>query len=142
MESVYALRNSSALVLLPCSARKPYSSSQSHRFFRSAIRDRSVHQVMVTSPLGLVPRELEEQWPAAHYDVPVTGQWDDDELATIRRLVRGLVERVGYKTVINHSALNLILIRLIHAPKASGLLQKPLAMSFEMQLNRFPKIDV
>ena len=57
-------------------------------FFRSAIRGRSVHQVMVTSPLGLVPRELEEQWPAAHYDVPVTGQWDDDELATIRRLVR------------------------------------------------------
>ncbi|MBJ84221.1 MAG: hypothetical protein CMB52_01715 [Euryarchaeota archaeon] len=94
------------LVLLPCSARKPYSSSQSHRFFRSAIRDRTVHQVMVTSPLGLVPRELEEQWPAAHYDVPVTGDWDDDELATIRRMVEGLVERVGYTTVINHSGID------------------------------------
>ena len=94
------------LVLLPCSARKPYSSSQSHRFFRSAIRDRTVHQVMVTSPLGLVPRELEEQWPAAHYDVPVTGDWDDDELSTIRRMVEGLVERVGYTTVINHSGID------------------------------------
>ena len=93
------------LVLLPCSARKPYSASQSHRFFRSAVRDRTVHQVMVTSPLGLVPRELEEQWPAAHYDVPVTGEWDDDELATIRRMVKGLVERVGYKNVINHSGI-------------------------------------
>ena len=94
------------LVLLPCSARKPYSASQSHRFFRSAIRDRTVHQVMVTSPLGLVPRELEEQWPAAHYDVPVTGQWDNDELVTIRRMVKGLVERVGYNKVINHSGID------------------------------------
>ena len=93
------------LVLLPCSDRKPYSSSQSHRFFRSAIRDRRVHQVMVTSPLGLVPRELEEQWPAAHYDIPVTGDWDDDELSTIRRLAKALVERVGYTTVINHSGI-------------------------------------
>ena len=93
------------LVLLPCSARKPYSRSQSHRFFRSAIRDRTVHQVIVTSPLGLVPRELEEQWPAAHYDVPVTGDWDDDELATIRRMVGNLVEKVGYKNVINHSGI-------------------------------------
>ncbi len=94
------------LVLLPCSARKPYSASRSHRFFRSAVRDRRVHQVIVTSPLGLVPRELEEQWPAAHYDVPVTGDWDDDELATIRRMVTGLVERVGYTTVINHSGID------------------------------------
>ncbi len=93
------------LVLLPCSARKPYSRSQSHRFFRSAIRNRTIHQVIVTSPLGLVPRELEEQWPAAHYDVPVTGDWDDDELATIRRMVGNLVTRVGYKNVINHSGI-------------------------------------
>ena len=93
------------LVLLPCSARKPYSRSQSHRFFRSAIRNRSIHQVIVTSPLGLVPRELEEQWPAAHYDIPVTGDWDSDELATIRRMVSNLVNRVGYKRVINHSGI-------------------------------------
>jgi len=65
-----------------------------------------VHQVIVTSPLGLVPRELEEQWPAAHYDIPVTGDWDDDELSTIRRMVTTLVERVGYKTVINHSGID------------------------------------
>ena len=97
---------SDTLILLPCSARKPYSNSQSHRFFRSAIRDRFAHQVIVTSPLGLVPRELEEQWPAAHYDVPVTGDWDSDELTTIRRLVSSLVERVGYKTVINHSGID------------------------------------
>jgi len=98
---------SQVLVLLPCSGRKPYSSSQSHRYFRFAIRNRAVHQVMVTSPLGLVPRELECLWPAAHYDVPVTGDWDSDELATIRSLVKSLVARAGYSIVINHSGIQL-----------------------------------
>ena len=112
------------LVLLPCSARKPYSASQSHRFFRSAIRDRTVHQVMVTSPLGLVPRELEEQWPAAHYDVPVTGQWDDDELTTIRRMVKGLVERVGYKKVINHSGIDFDIETIDTRPEGVGASSK------------------
>ena len=36
----------------------------------------------------------------------MTGDWDDDELATIRRMVTTLIERVGYKTVINHSGID------------------------------------
>ena len=112
------------LVLLPCSARKPYSASQSHRFFRSAIRNRGMHQVIVTSPLGLVPRELEEQWPAAHYDIPVTGDWDDDELATIRRMVTTLVERVGYKTVINHSGIDFEIETIDTRPEGVGASSK------------------
>ena len=62
-------------VLLPCSAKKPYSLSQSHRKFQAAIAGRA-HELIVTSPLGLVPRELECVYPAGHYDVPVTGYWD------------------------------------------------------------------
>jgi archaeosine synthase len=62
---------------------------------------------MVTAPLGLVPRELEDLWPAAHYDIPVTGDWDEDELNIIRSMVSNLVERVGYKDVINHSGLEI-----------------------------------
>jgi len=50
------------LLLLPCSARKPYSLSRSHRRFRDAIlaskNPSVVHEVIVTSPLGLIPREL------------------------------------------------------------------------------------
>ena len=61
---------------------------------------------MVTAPLGLVPRELEDLWPAAHYDIPVTGDWDEDELAIITGMVSRIVERVGYKEVINHSGLD------------------------------------
>ena len=79
---------------------------------------------MVTSPLGLVPRELEEQWPAAHYDVPVTGDWDDDELATIRRLVKALVQRVGYKTIINHSGIEFDLDTIDTRPEGVGASSK------------------
>ena len=97
------------LVLLPCSAKKPYKLSQSHGRFRRSIRNSLVHEVMVTAPLGLVPRELEDLWPAAHYDIPVTGDWDQDELEVIRRMLTRFVERVGYSTVINHSGVDVYL---------------------------------
>ncbi len=69
------------IVFLPCSARKPYSQSKSHRAFQSAIRRtlksrrHSLAEIILTSPLGIVPRELEYTYPAAHYDIPVTGDW-------------------------------------------------------------------
>ncbi len=96
-----------ALVLLPCSAQKPYRLSQSHRRFQRAVPTRGVHEVMVTAPLGLVPRELEDIWPAAHYDIPVTGDWDIDELKTIREMVETYATRNGYQRIINHSGIDL-----------------------------------
>jgi archaeosine synthase alpha-subunit len=88
-------------VLLPCSARKPYSLSQSHRRFIDVIGQRA-HELIVTSPLGLVPRELERVYPAAHYDVPVTGYWDREELAfTAETLATYLVSH-PYRRVIAH----------------------------------------
>jgi archaeosine synthase len=68
------------VVLLPCSAKKPYSLSRSHSQLKAAVGGRAV-ELIVTSPLGLVPRELEMVYPAAHYDVPVTGYWDREELS-------------------------------------------------------------
>ena len=88
-------------VLLPCSARKPYSSSLSHRKFARAVRGRA-HELIVTSPLGLVPRELERVYPAAHYDVPVTGHWDREELALISSVIAGHLGRHPYRRVIAH----------------------------------------
>ena len=95
------------LVLLPCSARKPYRFSKSHGRFIRAIGTSACHEVMVTSPLGLVPRDLEEVWPAAHYDLPVTGDWSGDEEARIERMFQRLVDRHAYKRVINHSGMTL-----------------------------------
>jgi archaeosine synthase len=94
------------LVLLPCSARKPYSYSRSHRAFRRSMGHNSAHEVIVTSPLGIVPRDLEECWPAGHYDVPVTGDWSQDEVKRIHSMIDRLVERVGYRVIINHSGLD------------------------------------
>ncbi len=94
------------LVLLPCSARKPYGRSKSHRYFARALDDSGIrhhcHEVMVTSPLGVVPRELENTWPAASYDVPVTGRWMADEERVIRDQLSALLDKGNYKHVIAH----------------------------------------
>ena len=91
------------LILLPCSARKPYSSSRSHRSFRNAIKHNAGHEVMVTSPLGLVPRDLEEVWPAGHYDIPVTGDWTLDEIDRVTKMIDALLAKNQYRVIINHS---------------------------------------
>ncbi len=89
------------LVLLPCSARKPYSLSQSHRRFAATVANRA-HEVIVTSPLGIVPRELERVYPAAHYDVPVTGYWDREECAFIADILVRYLEKHAYGRIIAH----------------------------------------
>ena len=88
-------------VLLPCSAKKPYSLSQSHRRFAQAINSRAL-ELIVTSPLGPVPRELENIYPAAHYDVPVTGHWDAEEKAFLSSVVARYFERHTESRYIAH----------------------------------------
>jgi archaeosine synthase len=86
-------------VVLPCSARKPYSKSRTHRLFAEYIKKGAgrrmglVHEVMLTSPLGLVPRELEGIYPAAHYDTPVTGEWSDEEKEIALRLLKDYMKK-------------------------------------------------
>lgn len=93
------------LLLLPCSARKPYHTSRSHKAFSSAIHtadhDTLVHEVILTSPLGLVPRELDVFYPADSYDIPVTGEWNCQEKEMIRSMLSSLLEQ-GYDKVICH----------------------------------------
>src|SRR5207247_9765086 len=94
------------LLLLPCSARKPYSASRSHRRFREAIQacknPSVVHEVIVTSPLGLIPRELERFYPAGAYDIPVTGDWSRDEAAVVADDLAAFVESNRYDAVVAH----------------------------------------
>ena len=74
-----------AVLLIPCSAKKPYSESKSHRIFASTIKNAlrgkrySVLDLIVTSPLGVVPRFVEQVYPAGMYDIPVTGNWSELE---------------------------------------------------------------
>ena len=93
------------LLLLPCSAKKPYHISKTHKAFASAIHtaqhDTLVHEVIVTSPLGIVPRELDIFYPANSYDIPVTGEWKCQEKEMIRSMVSGILSQ-GYDKVICH----------------------------------------
>lgn len=88
-------------VLIPCSAKKPYSLSQSHRRFSQAIARRA-HELILTSPLGLVPRDIELAYPASAYDVPVTGYWDHEERYQITQTLVRYFTRHKYRRVIAH----------------------------------------
>lgn len=94
----------SILVLLPCSARKPYSTSPSHKKILHALGKLRgyIHEVIITSPLGVVPRELELTYPAAHYDIPVTGHWDLEEKAWVENCLKTFLKRGRYKSIIAH----------------------------------------
>ncbi|MCZ7392203.1 MAG: archaeosine synthase subunit alpha [Candidatus Methanoperedens sp.] len=92
------------LVLLPCSAKKPYSMSLSHQKFIHALGKsrKYVHEVIISSPVGIVPRELELMYPAAHYDTPVTGHWDLEERAWVGGCLKNYLQKNKYKNIIAH----------------------------------------
>lgn len=93
------------LLLIPCSAKKPYYTSKSHRMLEEVLlsvpNSCAVQELIITSPLGAVPRELELFYPAAQYDIPVTGHWDGEERAMVKELVAHAAS-FGFNTVIDH----------------------------------------
>ncbi|MGM0604351.1 MAG: archaeosine synthase subunit alpha [Halobacteriota archaeon] len=97
----YRNRFSNPIVLLPCSATKPYSDSQSHKQFYRAI-DFRAHVVSMTSPIGVVPTELELTYPAQHYDTVVTGRWSADEKGFVASVLQRYLERNEYPRVVAH----------------------------------------
>ncbi len=96
----------SVLLLVPCSKTKPYRRSRSHRRFWGALDGLSplerVHLVSVSSPIGLVPRELEDVPPARHYDIPVTGDWEESERGFVRTALAHLRASGKYRSVVVH----------------------------------------
>jgi archaeosine synthase len=97
----YTNRFKYPLVLVPCSAKKPYSKSKSHRFFHQSIHFRG-HKVSISSPLGIVPQELELTYPAQHYDTAVTGNWSSNEIKRISNLLSQYLESNSYPKIIAH----------------------------------------
>ena len=97
----YRNRFQNPLVLVPCSATKPYSESQSHRQFHDVIQWRG-HLVSMTSPIGVVPQELETTYPAQHYDTVVTGRWSEDEKGFVSDVLQRYLERNEYPKIIAH----------------------------------------
>jgi len=97
----YRNRFDNPLVLVPCSATKPYSESQSHRQFHDVIQWRG-HLVSMTSPIGVVPQELETTYPAQHYDTVVTGRWSEDEKEFVAEVLQRYLERNEYPKIVAH----------------------------------------
>ncbi len=95
------------LLLLPCSAKKPYSFSKSHQLFKKVIinsrNPNIIHEVVITSPLGIVPMELELFYPAQNYDISVTGEWDEYEIKIVNEMIKELIKNNRYDEIINHT---------------------------------------
>ena len=99
--SRYRRRLDAPLVVVPCSARKPYSDSRSHRQFTDAIAYRG-HVVSMSSPIGVVPNELETTYPAQHYDSVVTGRWSETEVKFVASVLARYLERADYDRHVAH----------------------------------------
>lgn len=57
-------------IFIPCAVRKPYSTSPSHQLIRmiiSQVLAPSRYHIVVFGTCGIVPAELEEMYPYAHY---------------------------------------------------------------------------
>ena len=89
------------LVLVPCSARKPYSDSQSHKQYHDAVQWRA-HVVSMTSPIGVVPQELELTYPAQHYDSVVTGAWSANEIEFVSAVLERYLDGAEYPEIVAH----------------------------------------
>ncbi len=59
--------------------------------------------MILTSPLGVVPRDLEDY---ADYDIPVTGHWSQEELDSLSGLLSPLLEKCDNPIIIAHFAEN------------------------------------
>ncbi len=105
LKSRYEPPERDVLLLLPCSAKKPYFQSRTHRRLRDATQQgdwTSVQELMITSPIGAVPREIEQFYPAQQYDIPVSHQWYSEEKEMIMECLQTVLEKSEYDEVISH----------------------------------------
>ena len=95
-----------AVIIFPCAARKPYSFSKSHKLFKQAVTSGAgrlaylIHELMITSPIGTVPRELERTYPCAHYDTTTTGHWSDWEKNHVAKMLDDYFNKISSKPVV------------------------------------------
>ena len=106
----------SLIVLLPCSAKKPYSESKSHKRFLRILRTfpefPCFQEIIITSPLGAIPRQLENVYPINIYDISVTGEWDEQELTlaslTLIKLLKKYDDRIPIICHLDGDYLNIV----------------------------------
>jgi archaeosine synthase len=88
-------------IFMPCAVRKPYSTSPSHQLIRSIISqvlDPAQYHIVVFGTCGIVPAELEEMYPYAHYQYMLGKCKDEKVLDDFLRIETGRVARYLDKT--------------------------------------------
>jgi len=97
-------RRDGILLLLPCSARKPYSRSRSHKIILARLEKlrQYLNEAIITSPIGVVPRSLEIMYPASNYDIPVTGTWTCDEREWVTERLTQYLSTNAFESVVAH----------------------------------------
>jgi archaeosine synthase len=88
------------LLLLPCTAKKPYLISKTHRTIKEAVKV-NVNEIIISSPL-VVPREFELMYPAVNYDTPVTGYWSDEEIEFVSKWLKKFVDKGKFEKIVAH----------------------------------------
>ena len=83
------------IILFPCSAKKPYSESKSHKRFHDIMHKfkefPDFQEFIITSPLGVIPRQLENIYPVNSYDISVTGIWDSEESLIAQEMLTKII---------------------------------------------------
>ncbi len=128
-------------LLLPCSAKKPYSLSKTHQKILQKISTyrKYLHELIVTSPVGLVPRELENSYPARYYDIPVIGLWYEDEKKMMAELISNYFSKNKYKYIIGYFPEDLDFIKDV-LPDNSIILEGRVTDSRNLEM-LFEKLD-
>jgi archaeosine synthase alpha-subunit len=90
-------------IFMPCAVRKPYSASPSHQLIRSVIGQvlkPEQYHVVIFGTCGIVPAELEEMYPYAHYHYMLGKCKDKKVLDDFLRIETGRV--AGYLAKTRH----------------------------------------
>lgn len=89
------------IILLPCSAKKPYSQSRTHQKFYEVTREfpefPSFQEIILTSPLGSIPRQLENIYPVNSYEISVTGDWNTEEIEIAAEMLSKMLDKFNKK---------------------------------------------
>lgn len=99
----YEVRPREVAIFMPCAVRKPYSTSPSHQLIRSVISQvlsPEQYHIVIFGTCGIVPAELEEMYPYAHYHYMLGRCRDKEVLDDFLRIETGRV--AGYLAKTRH----------------------------------------
>jgi len=96
-------REKDVALFLPCSFRKPYAGSRTHREIYEAIKDAPIfprlHRIVLSSP-GVIPYEFSNYYPFTSYDWPEweeTPQVKKDYIKFVKARVKAYLKTHKYK---------------------------------------------